>query len=76
MIYRTEDGKEYAALNATELVRQMRTDSFMETATDKEFMEDCAERVKLHRHDAVISTTDPDSFVESLIASGLLEWQK
>ena len=75
MIYITEDGVEYEADSAKDLVRQMREDSFMEggNATDEEFMEETAECVKLHRHDAIIVTTDADCFVASLLAFGLLE---
>jgi hypothetical protein len=73
MIYRTDDGKEYKADTTQELVQKMRMDAFMEVNTDQEFMKDCAERIKLHRVDAVIDTTDTECFVNSLVTSGILK---
>jgi len=73
MLYLTNDGQEFFADNAAQLVRMLREDAFVESDNDKEFMREVAKRVQLQDRRARIATENVKVFVESLVDAGFLE---
>lgn len=72
MKYKTNDGQEYVATSAVELVEAMRRDSRSPSSSIEDFMGQVAHRCKLSKG-SEISTKEAGSFIQDLLDEGFLE---
>jgi hypothetical protein len=72
-LYKDQGGKAYKAADAKELVSLMRrNDDYEQSPSDEAFMLKSAKRAQ-DEHGLTLSTESPETFVASLLATGLLE---
>lgn len=70
-VVRDAGGARHAGRNAREIVRAMHADAWMRSATDEDFMVECAKRAEMSTGRSVRYDT-AENFIADLIAVGLL----
>lgn len=71
-VFMTNDGQIIKSKNDRDLIHQLRDQSFTESANDKEFMADVAERIRMQTG-SIVSTDSPEEFVAGLLDSGFIK---